>query len=64
MKIYIERTKENKQINFGGSVQELLDNLGILSETVLVVKEGTIITEDEMLSNDDDIKILSVVSGG
>lgn len=64
MKIYIERTKENKELNFNGLVQELLDTLKILSENVLVVRNGKIITEDEKLTNNDEIKILSVVSGG
>lgn len=64
MKIFIEREKENKEFEFNGLVQELLDKLGIISETVLIVKDGTIITEDEKLENDDEIKILSVVSGG
>lgn len=64
MKIYIERTKENKDLDFSGSVQKLLDTLEILSETVLVAKDGVILTEDEELTNTDEIKILSVVSGG
>ena len=64
MKVYIERTKETKEIEFNGTVQELLDKLEIISETVLVVREGTIITEDEQASDEDMIKILSVVSGG
>lgn len=64
MKIYIERTKEHKELTFQGTVQELLDKLDILSETVLVAREGTIITEDENVRDDDVLKILSVVSGG
>lgn len=64
MKIYVERTKENHEFYFNGTVQELFDKLEILSETVLLAKEGTILTEDEILSNDDVVKILSVVSGG
>jgi sulfur carrier protein ThiS len=64
MKIYVERTKENKEFDFEGTVQELLDKLEILSETVLVTRKGTILTEDEQTSNTDEIKILSVVSGG
>ena len=64
MKVYIERTKETKEIEFNGTVQELLDRLEIISETVLVAREGTIITEDEQVTNEDMIKILSVVSGG
>lgn len=64
MKIFIERSKENKKLDFNGSVQELLDKLEIINETVLVAREGIIITEDEELNNNDKIKILSVVSGG
>lgn len=64
MKIYIERTKENKEIDFCGTVDELLKKLSILAETVLVVKENIIITEDEEVTNNDQIKILSVISGG
>ncbi len=64
MKIFIEREKENKKFDFQGTVQELLDKLKIISETVLVVKNETIITEDELLDNNDEINILSVVSGG
>ena len=64
MKIYIERSKEHKEFEFKGSVQDLLNNLKIISETVLVVRQGTILTEDEQLTNEDTLKILSVVSGG
>ena len=64
MKLYVERTKENLELDFTGSVQELLDKLNILSETALVARDGNIITEDEEISNEDSIKLLSVISGG
>ncbi len=64
MKIFIERTKETKQLDFNGTVQELLDTLGILYEDVLVLRDGSLITEDEEVSSTDSLTLLSVISGG
>ncbi len=46
------------------SVGALLKKLNINLVTVLVVKNGILVTEDSKLSEKDKIKILSVVSGG
>ena len=64
MRIFIE--KENKEIRqkFSGSAAELLERLKINPESVLLVKDGELITAGEELGDDDSIKILSVVSGG
>lgn len=64
MKIFIE--KENREIedDFSGSARELLSKLNINPETVLIVKNNELITEDDEISDNDNIKILSVVSGG
>lgn len=63
MKVYIEQT--GKSVNAkASSVAELLKKLKINPVTVLVVKNGTLVTEQEKLSAKDEIKILSVVSGG
>jgi len=64
MKIFIERTKETEEFYFSGRVDELLRKLGFVSEEVLVVKNGELVTEDENLSDEDEVKLLSVVSGG
>jgi len=45
-------------------VKEVLRELGINPETVLVVREGELLTEDTRLSEDDQIEIISVISGG
>lgn len=44
--------------------KEVLRELGINPETVLVIREGELVTEDTMLSEDDQIEIISVISGG
>lgn len=63
MKIHIEQT--GKKVNAKApTVAALLKKLNINPVTVLVVKNGTLITEDSKLAEKDKVKILSVVSGG
>jgi sulfur carrier protein ThiS len=65
MKIFIEKSNKNlHKKNFKGTAKQLLTQLKINSESVLIVKNNVLITEDEMLDEKDDIKILSVISGG
>lgn len=72
MKVYFERTNEIKEINFSGSVLNLLNNLGIKENEVIVVRvdlingvnnQELLLNTDE-LTNEDYVKILSVISGG
>ena len=46
------------------TVLQLLKRVGMLPETVLVVRNGTLITEDHRLIPGDEVKIVSVISGG
>ncbi len=64
MEIFIEKTGEKKKIKFNGTVSKLLSSLGFNSESVIVIKNSEVVTEDERLSDEDKIKILSVISGG
>ncbi|MFW5852746.1 MAG: MoaD/ThiS family protein [Nanoarchaeota archaeon] len=63
MKVYIERTNENKNCT-AKTVEDLLKTLEINPDTVLVSKNNQIVLPDEKLSDTDEVKILSVVSGG
>ncbi len=64
MQVYIERSDEHKTLTFTGSVQELLDLLEINVQTVLVLKNDALVTEDEALTDTDNVNIITVVSGG
>jgi sulfur carrier protein ThiS len=64
MKVYIEREKSEQELFFKGKVIDLLHKLGINPDDVLVVRKGELITEDEVLNDDDEVKLLSVISGG
>lgn len=53
--VVIERAKR---------VSDLLSHLSITPGTVLVIRDGRLLTEDERLSQSDEIELRSVVSGG
>ena len=42
----------------------LLKRLGLRASEVLVVRNKQLVTEDALLKKEDDITILSVISGG
>ncbi|MDX9955743.1 MAG: MoaD/ThiS family protein [Anaerolineae bacterium] len=46
------------------TVLQLLKRLKLLPESVLVIRNGQLVTEDHHLLPDDMVKIVSVVSGG
>jgi len=46
------------------SVRTLLEKLDVLPETVVVVRNDEIVTEDEWLDVEDEVELIRVVSGG
>jgi len=41
-----------------------LEKCGILSESVIATRNGELILDDEILQDGDEIKLVSVISGG
>jgi sulfur carrier protein ThiS len=64
MKIYIEEEDKTLNKKFRGKGKELLKTLKINPETVLLTRNSELITVDDSLKDKDEIKILSVISGG
>ena len=63
--IHFEKENTTKNIKTTAkTVADLLKELKINPETVLVTRESEVITEDEKISADDKLEILSVISGG
>ena len=46
------------------TVMQMLKRVDILPESVLVVRNGKLVTEDQHLTPGDEVKIVSVISGG
>ena len=45
-------------------VSKLLEHLGINAESVLVIRNDTLVTHDEQLDEPDVVEIRPVISGG
>ena len=46
------------------TVLQILKYVDLLPESVLVVRNGKLVTEDQYLYPGDNVKIVSVISGG
>ena len=68
MKLKVFYDRENKEkiiiIDNNLTVKDLLARLNINPVTVIVSKNNEIILESDRLNDKDDIKIISVISGG
>ncbi len=64
MEVFIEKESKQMQVDFSGSVKELLDKIRVNAAEVLVVVNGELATDDDKVSENDKVKVLSVISGG
>lgn len=59
----ILRNKEF-EVRPGMTLGKALEKIGVNPESVLATRDGELITEDEMLREEDVIKLVAVISGG
>lgn len=52
------------ELKGGITARDALKKIGIEPESVLIVVNGTLVTDDTVLRDGDDIKLVAVVSGG
>ena len=64
MRVIDEKTGKGQTVRYTGSVRGLLERLRVNPETVLVVRDGMLLTKDAVLREKDTVTVLSVVSGG
>lgn len=66
VKVFVDRTNLSRTIELANNVTVavLLKELNINPVTVIVSRNNELILEEEKLSNNDEVKILSVISGG
>jgi len=64
VKILLRNPRRELEMNGPMRVHALLERLEINRESVLVIKGDTLVTGDAQLSDDDEVEIRPVVSGG
>jgi sulfur carrier protein ThiS len=48
----------------GMTLQHSLEKAGLLPEAILAVRSGELLTEEQILNDGDEIKLVAVISGG
>ena len=65
IKVFIERYSETKVIDKDvKNISELLKELNVNPETVVTARNNELVTLDAKLKDGDEVRILSVISGG
>jgi sulfur carrier protein ThiS len=64
MKVRLRNPDRVVDVNGPKTVQALLRELDIVPEAVLVIRDATLLTRDERVSEDDELEVRPVLSGG
>ncbi|MGN0093834.1 MAG: MoaD/ThiS family protein [Methanobrevibacter sp.] len=56
--------KEERELNGKYTIQNLLDDLNISSETIVPKQNGDIVVEESEIHDGDEIKIIQIIYGG
>jgi sulfur carrier protein len=56
--------KKVYEVKAGMTIRDAILKLDIIPESVLPVKNGELLTDDEILEDGDEIKLVAVISGG
>jgi sulfur carrier protein ThiS len=64
MKVVLRNPRRELEMPAPRTVNELLRDLDVVRETVLVIRNDTLVTHDERLADTDIVEIRPVVSGG
>ena len=63
--VHFEKDNTTRTINSSAkTLALLLKELNLNSETIIVTRNNEVLTEDEKISKNDKLEILSVISGG
>ena len=62
----IKLTYRNQEWEVPGQqmVRNVIETVGLDPATVLAVRDGRLVLDSEMLGDDDELKLVAVISGG
>lgn len=64
MRVQLSHPARQVEVKGPKRVRELLRDLNLVAEAHLVVRGDDLVTEDEMLKDEDEIEVRPVISGG
>jgi sulfur carrier protein ThiS len=64
MKVRLRNPDRVVEVAGPKTVLDVLHSLGIVPESVLVIRDATLLTRDENVLDDDEIEVRPVLSGG
>jgi sulfur carrier protein len=64
VKVLLRNPKRELDVPTPRTVGQLLHDLDVIAESVLVIRNDTLATPDERLTDDDVVEIRPVASGG
>jgi sulfur carrier protein len=64
MKVLLRNPRRELELPAPRTVEQLLRHLEVVPESVLVIRNETLVTRDERLGDDDIVEIRPVISGG
>ncbi len=64
MKVILRNQGKELTLTGRRRVKDLLTELGVLPETVLVIRGRELLTADEVVREDDVVEVRPVISGG
>jgi sulfur carrier protein len=64
MRVILRNQGREVELRGRRRVRELLAELGVLPDTVLVIRGQDLLTIDEVVTEDDEVELRPVISGG
>jgi sulfur carrier protein len=62
--LLFENKRETKELESEKTIQELLNEMDISSETLVIKKNGEIVEEETKIENGDEIQLIQIIYGG
>jgi sulfur carrier protein ThiS len=64
VRVRLRNPDREVRVDGGRAVSAVLDELGIVPDSVLVIRAGELITRDTRVGDDDELEVRPVISGG
>lgn len=64
MKVILRHPTRELEVSGAKSVADLLRRLDIVAESVLVIRDGDLLTSRDSVGDDDTVELRPVISGG